>query len=154
MNSTVQYGSPNLIFEQAITRSILPTVKNTKQPSQLTRGIGSSWSCRLGSLRHPPTFIGAVTCTLRPLLRECVILFFDDILVFSKTLKQHVEHLRQVLQLLRRDHWQVKQSKCAFGQWQIAYLGHVISEQGGGHRSREDRNYQKIARSSQQQRGA
>ena len=78
----------------------------------------------------PPSFIGAVTCTLRPLLRECIILFFEDILVFSKMLEQHVEHLRQVLQLLKKDHWQAKQSKCAFGQRKIAYLGHVISEQG------------------------
>nr|XP_040258848.1 uncharacterized protein LOC120976091 [Aegilops tauschii subsp. strangulata] len=78
----------------------------------------------------PATFIEAVTDTLQPLLRECVLSFFDDILVFSKTLEAHAEHLRQVFTLLRRDQWKVKLSKCAFGQQRISYLGHVISAEG------------------------
>lgn len=78
----------------------------------------------------PATFLGAMNTTLQPLLRKCVVVFFDDILVYSGSLKEHNEHLQQVLQLLRRDHWQVKLSKCSFGQQQIAYLGHVINSQG------------------------
>jgi len=68
--------------------------------------------------------------TLRPLLRKCVIVFFDDILVFSSSLADHLCHLRQVLDLLYRDQWQVKLSKCRFAQQSIAYLGHVISAAG------------------------
>ena len=56
--------------------------------------------------------------------------FFDDILVHSKTLREHVQKLREVLTLLLRDNWKVKLSKCAFGQQQISYLGHVISADG------------------------
>ncbi|KAM3348690.1 hypothetical protein ACQJBY_022133 [Aegilops geniculata] len=78
----------------------------------------------------PATFNGSMHTTLHPLLRICVLVFFDDILVFSKTLKEHIEHVRQVLQLLRADQWRVKQSKCAFGQQHIAYLGHVINAAG------------------------
>ena len=78
----------------------------------------------------PATFIGAVTDTLHPLLRKCVLLFFDDILVFSRTLKDHAAHLAQVLHLLCRDQWKVKASKCCFGQRQLSYLGHVISDKG------------------------
>lgn len=78
----------------------------------------------------PATFNGAMHTTLHPLLRYCVLLFFDDILVFSKTLEDHVSHLRHVFQLLLRDHWKVKLSKCAFGQRQLSYLGHVISDEG------------------------
>ena len=63
-------------------------------------------------------------------MRECVMSFFDDILVFSKTLQEHAEHLRQVFELLRRDQWKVKRSKCSFGQQRITYLGHVISAEG------------------------
>lgn len=59
-----------------------------------------------------------------------MLVFFDDILVFSKTLKEHVQHLRQVFELLKRDQWKVKQSKCEFGQQQLSYLGHVISANG------------------------
>lgn len=78
----------------------------------------------------PPTFLGAMNTTLQPLLRACVLCFFDNILIFSATLEEHVHHVRQVLELLRKDYWKVKFSKCAFGQKQIAYLGHVISAQG------------------------
>ncbi|KAK1651077.1 hypothetical protein QYE76_068882 [Lolium multiflorum] len=78
----------------------------------------------------PATFLGAMNNTLQPLLRKCVVVFFDDILVYSTSLEDHVHHLTAVLNLLRRDHWQVKMSKCSFGQQQISYLGHVISATG------------------------
>jgi hypothetical protein len=78
----------------------------------------------------PTTFLKAMNTTLYPFLRKCVLVFFDDILIFSKTAKEHVHHLRLVLELLRRDKWQVKMSKCSFMQRQLRYLGHVISEAG------------------------
>ena len=53
----------------------------------------------------PNTFQGAMNTTLRPLLRKCVLVFFDDILVFSSSLAEHLCHLRQVLDLLSRDQW-------------------------------------------------
>lgn len=63
----------------------------------------------------PATFLGAMNDTFQPLLRKCVLVFFDDILVYSRTLDEHLLHLQQVLELLRRDQRQVKISKCAFG---------------------------------------
>lgn len=78
----------------------------------------------------PATFLGAMNTTLRPLLRKCVIVFFDDILVYSNSLADHMIHLKSVLQLLRQDSWQVKRSKCSFGQQRITYLGHVIDQHG------------------------
>lgn len=78
----------------------------------------------------PGTFQGAMNFTLQPLLRKCALVFFDDILVYSKSFADHVEHLRQVFQLLLADSWKVKLSKCSFAQRQIAYLGHIISQEG------------------------
>ena len=78
----------------------------------------------------PNTFQGAMNTTLHPLLRKCVIVFFDDILVYSSSLEDHIVHLRQVLTLLARDQWQVKLSKCKFAQQSISYLGHVVSAAG------------------------
>jgi hypothetical protein len=78
----------------------------------------------------PGTFQGAMNTTLHPLLRCCVIVFFDDILVYSKTLEEHMHHLRQVFQLLAKDHWHIKLSKCKFAQTSISYFGHVISASG------------------------
>jgi hypothetical protein len=51
----------------------------------------------------PATFLGAMNATLQPLLRQCIIVFFDDILVYNATLEEHIEHLRAVLLLPRRD---------------------------------------------------
>jgi hypothetical protein len=78
----------------------------------------------------PATFQGAMNKTLQPLLRKCALVFFDDILVYSPTWEVHLQHIEQVLQLLLKDSWQVKLSKCTFGQQEIAYLGHVISQAG------------------------
>ena len=60
----------------------------------------------------------------------CVGVFFYDILIYSSSYEEHLEHIQQVLQLLQKDQWKVKLSKCAFAQRKVTYLGHVISEQG------------------------
>jgi hypothetical protein len=83
-----------------------------------------------GLCGDPNTFQAAMNNTLHPLLRKCVLVFFDDILVYSKSLEDHVNHLEAVLELLSQDKWQVKLSKCSFAQRKIDYLGHVISEAG------------------------
>ena len=77
----------------------------------------------------PATFQGAMNKVLAP-LRKCVIVFFDDILVYSGSFQDHIIHLRQVLSLLAAGKWHVKLSKCNFAQRQISYLGHVISDKG------------------------
>lgn len=71
------------------------------------------------------TFLKAMNITLGPLLCKCVLVFFDDILIFSRTLEEHIEHVRQVLELLQRDKWQVKLSKCVFAQRQLRYFGGI-----------------------------
>ena len=78
----------------------------------------------------PASFQGAMNCTLKPLLCKCVLVFFDDILVYSHSFEDHLSHLRAVFQLLAQDKWQVKLSKCTFAQRQISYLGHIISAEG------------------------
>jgi hypothetical protein len=78
----------------------------------------------------PGTFQGAMNNTLAPGLRKFVIVFFDDILVYSKTYEEHLSHLEQVFIWLQQDKWHSKLSKCKFAQEAISYLGHVISAQG------------------------
>jgi hypothetical protein len=68
--------------------------------------------------------------TLAPCLRKFVLVFFDDILIYSRTYEAHVQHLRMVFKLLATEHWKIKFSKCTFAQREISYLGHVISEKG------------------------
>jgi hypothetical protein len=63
-------------------------------------------------------------------LDNFVIVFMDDILVYSKSKEEHEHHLRLVLQVLRERHLYAKLSKCYFYQEQIHCLGHIISKQG------------------------
>jgi hypothetical protein len=80
----------------------------------------------------PGTFRAAMNTTLAPYLRKFVLVFFDDILIYSRTLEEHLLHIKLVFELLDKDQWKVKLSKCTFAQRQISYLGHTISSQGVG----------------------
>ena len=66
----------------------------------------------------------------RDYLDKFVIVFLDDILVYSKSEEEHEQHLRMVLQVLRERQLYAKLSKCSFYQRKIHYLGHIISEEG------------------------
>ncbi|GJS33672.1 ty3-gypsy retrotransposon protein [Tanacetum coccineum] len=65
-----------------------------------------------------------------PYLRKFVIVFFEDILVYSASLTAHMEHLECVLSCLQEHQFFVKRSKCAFGVTTLEYLGHIISGHG------------------------
>jgi hypothetical protein len=67
---------------------------------------------------------------LRKFLDRFVLVFIDDILIYSKNREEHEEHLKLVLQVLREHQLYAKLSKCDFFQKQVHYLGHVISEEG------------------------
>ena len=63
-------------------------------------------------------------------LDKFVVVFIDDILVFSKIEEEHVEHLRLVLQKLREHKLYAKRSKCEFWLKEVSFLGHVVSNGG------------------------
>jgi hypothetical protein len=67
---------------------------------------------------------------LSPLLRKTVLVFVDDILIYSKSLEDHVVHVQQVLDILRQHSFLLKKSKCSFAQQQLEYLGYIISPDG------------------------
>lgn len=58
------------------------------------------------------------------------MVFFDDILIYSRTSKEHLQHLDEVLGLLEENFLFAKESKCEFGLTEILYLGHVIGAEG------------------------
>ncbi|GJP52411.1 hypothetical protein CLOM_g11528, partial [Closterium sp. NIES-68] len=65
-------------------------------------------------LTNAATFQAEMNHILRPLLDECVVVYLDDILIYSRDMKQHVEHLRRVFEILRRERFYVKLSKSEF----------------------------------------
>lgn len=59
-----------------------------------------------------------------------MLIFFDDILVYSPSIEDHVEHLKKVLKVMRTQSLFAKKSKCAFATPKVEYLGHYIEEKG------------------------
>ncbi|GJV19626.1 putative reverse transcriptase domain-containing protein [Tanacetum coccineum] len=66
----------------------------------------------------------------KPYLDKFVIVFIDDILIYSRNKKEHEEHLKAVLELLKKEELYVKFSKCEFWIPKVQFLGHVIDSQG------------------------
>jgi RNase H-like domain found in reverse transcriptase/Reverse transcriptase (RNA-dependent DNA polymerase) len=76
------------------------------------------------------TFQALRNHVFKPYLKRFVLVFFDDILIYSPDLITHSQHLTKVLQKLKDNELFAKLSKCAFGVTEIEYLGHVISSTG------------------------
>jgi hypothetical protein len=83
-----------------------------------------------GLTNTPTTFMCLMNSIFSQYLDKFVLVFIDDILVYSKMEEEHEEHLRIVLQTLRKHKLYAKFDKCDFYQKRIQYLGHVISEEG------------------------
>jgi len=89
-----------------------------------------------GLTNAPTTFMHLMNSVFQPYLDSFVIVFIDDILVYSRSQEEHAQHLRIVLQRLREEKFYAKFSKCEFWLSSVAFLGHVVSSEGG---SEEDR---------------
>jgi len=81
-------------------------------------------------MNAPATFIDLMNRVFQPFLDKFVVVFIDDILVYSNTEEEHEFHLRKVLLTLRRHQLYAKLSKCEFWKDAIGFLGHRVSRDG------------------------
>jgi hypothetical protein len=83
-----------------------------------------------GLTNAPAAFMEAMNRMLHEFLDDFVVVFLDDILIYSKTKEEHEGHLCLVLGALRKNQFFGKLKKCAFWLSKVAFLGHVINQQG------------------------
>ena len=76
------------------------------------------------------TFMTLMDSVLWPYLEKFMIVFLDDILIYSASEEEHLEHLKLVFELLRKHALYAKESKCKFFQMEIHYIGYVIFVDG------------------------
>ncbi|GJX45587.1 putative reverse transcriptase domain-containing protein [Tanacetum coccineum] len=83
-----------------------------------------------GLTNAPAVFMDLMNRVCRPYLDKFLIVFIDDILIYSKTREEHERHLGLVLELLKKDKLYAKFSKCEFWLQEVQFLGHVINGDG------------------------
>jgi hypothetical protein len=83
-----------------------------------------------GMCNDPSTFHNLMNHVFHPFHHKFVLVLFDDILIYSKTWQAHLTHVEQVLHLLSQHQLFLKQSKCAFGDSKLEYLGHIVDKDG------------------------
>ena len=83
-----------------------------------------------GLTNAPAEFMDLMNRVFKPYLDKFVVVFIDDILIYSKTEEEHAEHLKIVLEALRKEKMYAKFSKCEFWLERVQFLGHVIDKDG------------------------
>ena len=83
-----------------------------------------------GLTNAPAVFMDLMNRVCKPYLDKFVIVFIDDILIYSKSKEEHEQHLRLILELLKNEKLYAKFSKCEFWIREVHFLGHVVNEKG------------------------
>jgi hypothetical protein len=78
----------------------------------------------------PEAFMDLMNCVFHEFIDQCVVVFIDDILIYSRSREEHEKHLRTILQILRENKLYGNLKKCEFWLEEVPFLGHVVSKDG------------------------
>ncbi|GJU49034.1 putative reverse transcriptase domain-containing protein [Tanacetum coccineum] len=106
------------------------TVKNRYPLSRIDDLFNQLQVMSFGLTNAPAVFMDLMNRVCKPYLDKFVIVFIDDILIYSKNKQEHEEHLKLILELLKKKQLYAKFSKCEFWIPKVQFLGHVIDSQG------------------------
>lgn len=81
-----------------------------------------------GLTNAPATFCTLMNKIFHPYLDKFVVVYLDDIVIYSNTLEEHIEHLRTTFKVLRGNQLYVKKEKCSFAKQEVLFLGHKIRD--------------------------
>lgn len=96
-----------------------------------TRFGSFEWKVLCFGLRNAPAaFTRLLSNLLQELHGECMVLFLDDILIYSKSEKEHKHHLQRLFEILRKNKIYIRPSKCKFGASEVEYLGYTLNSEG------------------------
>ncbi|WVZ97277.1 hypothetical protein U9M48_042826 [Paspalum notatum var. saurae] len=112
------------------TRPRYPQGQGSQQQGYPQFGLYEYTVMSFGLTNAPAYFMNLMNKVFMEYLDKFVVVFIDDILIYSKTEEEHEEHLRLVLQKLREHKLYAKLSKCEFWLDQVPFLGHIVSKGG------------------------
>lgn len=129
MNYMGHNGLVSWICEQATIRFTLPKKISRKQLFAHS-GHYEFLVMPLGLTNAPATFQSLMNDVFRVHLSKFVLVFFDDIRVYSHTWKDHLQHLCHIFSLLSQNSLVINPKKCVLGRREVEYLGHIVSGKG------------------------
>jgi hypothetical protein len=101
-----------------------------KTAFRTSKGLYEYLVLAMGLCNAPGTFMQLMNETFADMLNKFVLVFLDDIIIFSSSLEEHEKHLRAVLDRLRKEKLYAKKSKCALFQQEVEFLGHYVGVNG------------------------
>ena len=110
----------------------IPMHPDNKEKTSIVTPSGQwQWTVLPYGLRNSAaTFMSVMHAALQPLINHCILIYVDDVIIFSRNFEEHMDHLNLVFKHLKAAGLRLKPNKCHFAKAEVQYLGHMLSVSG------------------------